>query len=208
MSSINPLTSNMMQSPRARMDSRISAAASAGSISATDQTALSSALDTIDSGLSADRSGGAKPAGDMGSRIDGLIQKQVDSGSLTAAQASELQSFFAQGATASGQSGDAQGTSDATASGPIQAAGGPGGPHGAHHAHGHHSRPPSDDDTDTDSDTATGGTTSTGSTGKQSDALTAFLEQLRDSVSTTTTYGATASTNSSSATGLVLDTNA
>lgn len=82
-------------SPRASMDARIAAAASAGTISTTDQSALSTALDGIDSSLKSDAGG---RGADMKTRIDGLIDGQVSSGTLTDDQAAELKGFFAQGA--------------------------------------------------------------------------------------------------------------
>jgi hypothetical protein len=79
------------------MDAQIASAVSAGTISAADQNALSSALDSIDSSLSSDQASGQKPTGGMKGRIDGLIDQQVKDGKLTDDQAKELKSFFAQG---------------------------------------------------------------------------------------------------------------
>jgi hypothetical protein len=170
------------------MDSRISAAVSAGSISSTDQDALETALDSIDSSLSADRSSGTKPSGDMKSKIDSLIDKQVQDGTLTDDQATELKSFFAQGPGGSG--------------GP-HGAGGPGGPGGP---------PPSsasatsdDDDDDTTTNTAD-------ATTKQLDTLITFLEKLRESVSSGVYSDGSSSSGSSSSnssnSGLLIDTTA
>ncbi|WP_315737569.1 hypothetical protein [Bradyrhizobium sp. SZCCHNR1093] len=76
---------------------------SAGKVSSTDQTALSSALDDIDSAL---KSGGNSSSSsstsstppspeEMQSKIDDLIQSEVDSGKLTSDQATELKNVFA-----------------------------------------------------------------------------------------------------------------
>jgi hypothetical protein len=176
MSTINSTSASAMHSPRARMDDRISAAVSAGTISSTDQAALGTALDAIDTSLAAERTSGGKPGGNMKGRIDGLIQQQVESGALSDDQASELQSFFAQGPEGEGQ-------------GP----GGPGGPGGP-------PPPPPGEPSDADSDSS--GTVSDAASTKLQ-ALEAFLERLRASQSSTTGYGATSQT--SSATGLVLD---
>lgn len=178
--------------PRAQMDARISAAASAGSISSEDQDALSSALDTIDSSLSADRTSGGKP-GDMKGKIDGLIDEQVKSGALTDDQAAELKSFFAQGPD-----------------------GGQGGPGGAKGAGGPPPGPPpasSDSDSDDDStDSSTDSATQISeAAARQLEAMTAFLQKLRDSAASgSATYGNNAGTtsNGSSATGMVIDTQA
>ena len=181
-------------SPRAQMDVRIAAAVSSGTISSTDQKALSSTLDTIDQALSSDKSAGKDPSG-MKDRIDALIQQQVDSGALSQDQADELDSFFAQGA---------------------EGKGGPGGPRGPGGMQG--PPPPADasesDDSDDDATSAATSSASTGNTPDTSDldSLISFLSQLRDTLhgTSTTTYGASAttSTSGSTATGLVLDTRA
>ncbi|NYT41182.1 hypothetical protein HZY97_10470 [Sphingomonas sp. R-74633] len=189
--------------PRAQMDARISAAASAGSISSDDQDALSSALDTIDSSLASGDTRGGKP-GDMKDKIDGLIDKQVESGALTDDQAAELKSFFAQGPDAAGkQDGD---TSGSDAAQPVQGSQGP------HRAHGgHHAPPPANDADSTTDDTADTDTQISAAATRQLDAMTAFLEKLRSAAaSNSATYGSNAGTtsNGSSATGLVINTNA
>jgi hypothetical protein len=79
--------------PRAQMDARISAAASAGTIGTDDQAALNGAPDSIDTSLAAESAG----PGDMKAKIGGLIDGQVDSGTLSEDQAAELRDFFAQG---------------------------------------------------------------------------------------------------------------
>ncbi|WP_375395242.1 hypothetical protein [uncultured Sphingomonas sp.] len=87
----------MPPSPRARIDARIAAAASAGTISRTDGTAMETAVDAIGRSL---RSGGSIAMGAGGTaattsgsgtsfkdKPDGLIDAQVTSGTLTDAQA-------------------------------------------------------------------------------------------------------------------------
>lgn len=185
------ISSNVQRfDPRAQMDARISAAASAGSISSEDQDALSSALDTIDSSLSADRASGGKP-GEMKTKIDSMIDAQVKSGALTDDQAEELKGFFAQG--------------------PDGGQGGPGGPGGPQAAGG----PPPSNDSDSDDDstdgTASAQTPISEAAARQLEAMTAFLQKLRDTAASGSgTYGSNAGTtsNGSSATGLVIDTNA
>ena len=165
MSTINSMTSGAMHSPRTQMDQRISAAVSAGAISSTDQAALGTALDAIDSSLAAERASGSKPSGNMKSRIDGLIQQQVDSGTLSDEQASELQSFFAKGAEGSEGKGP----------------GGPGGP------------PPAGDQS-SDDDAGEGSGVSDAASSKLA-ALEAFLERLRESEASTTGYGVAGKTS-------------
>lgn len=92
-------------SERSRLSSAIDGEVSAGTISQTDATALSSALDSIDSSLSAERGTAASgstasttrldPA-QMKGRIDGLIDDQVSGGTLTGDQADTLKSLFAE----------------------------------------------------------------------------------------------------------------
>jgi hypothetical protein len=194
MTSISSIQSNLFL-PRTNMDSRISAAVSAGTISSVDQTALESALNSIDSSMAATRTSGAKPSGDMKSRIDDLIGQQVTAGTLTDDQAKELKAFFAEGPKTAG---------DAQAAGGPGAMGGPGGP-----------PPPPPSDTDSDDDI----TTSTAEdTTKQIDALMAFLQTLRETVasglygtgtSASTSNSANGSASgSNSSSGLLIDTNA
>lgn len=81
------------------VSSAIDAEVAASTLSQTDATALSGALDAIDSSLSAEpgTSGGTArldPAR-MQERIDGLIDDQVDGGTLTSDQAEILKGLFA-----------------------------------------------------------------------------------------------------------------
>ncbi|MET3710488.1 hypothetical protein ABIC65_001168 [Sphingomonas trueperi] len=185
MSSIAALSTaaTTMPSPRDRINDRISAAVSSGEISATDQSALSTALDSIDSSLASERSVGTKPSGDMKAKMESLIQGQVDNGTLTEDQATELKSMFAKGA------------------------GGKHGPHGTHGGKGPEGPPPAQDaDADTDTDAAATATTTADAA---SDAVSQFLKQLRDQSKDTTSYSASGDTSKSSSTkstGLVLDT--
>lgn len=184
MTSISSMTQR--PDPRAQMDARIAAAASAGAISSDDQNALSSTLDTIDTSLASDRTNGGKP-GDMKDRINGLIDGQVESGALTDDQAEELKSFFAQG--------------------PDGGQGGPGGPRGAS---GPPPGPPpsSSDDSDDDTSSADPTTQISEAAARQLEAMTAFLQKLRDAAASgSATYGNNAGTssNGSSATGWVID---
>ncbi|MGV3634717.1 MAG: hypothetical protein ACO1NY_10255 [Pseudorhodoplanes sp.] len=85
-------------SPRDMLQNELLSEVSSGKISTEDQDALSAALDTIDAAMQGSRpAGGGKPPSpdEMKAKIDGLIQEQVDSGALTAAQAEELKEVFA-----------------------------------------------------------------------------------------------------------------
>lgn len=189
-----------MQTPRARMDARIDAAVAAGSISTEDQTALDTALDAIDSSLAG--SAGSQTSrlapSEMKTRIDDLIDSQVTSGTLTDAQAEELRSFFAQG-PANAQTTDVASADGADDTGIARLAG-PGGPGGARPmgppppGAGGDSATDSDSDEDEDSMTAT------------LDSLIAFLEKLRESLSSDSGYGTAGTGTAGSAnSGLVVD---
>lgn len=189
-------------SPRAQMNARISSAASAGEISATDQTALTTALDSIDSTLSS--AGTASGSGtSMKDRIDSLIEQQVSKGTLTDDQAAELKTLFAQGAPGNGPplgGNDQSASTDSIDA--LSGAQGPGGPRGPG-GPGGPPPPPSDSDSDSDTDTASDSsssatTNSTSSASDQLDSLIAFLENLRQSISASGTYGSAASSNDSS----------
>lgn len=99
MTSISALSTHHHQhtSPLQRLQDELQSEVSSGTISASDQSALSSALDDIDSSLqpdgTSDQSGGSGPDG-IKSKIDDLIQQEVSSGKLTDQQATELQNIF------------------------------------------------------------------------------------------------------------------
>ncbi len=107
---------------------------SSGAVASSDESALSSALDSIDASMSASR--GTKESGDPKAKIDALIDAQVNAGSLTSDQAEELRGVF----------------SSAFASGPHGAGGAGGPPPG----------PPPGEDDDDDSLSATSSSTAGG----------------------------------------------
>jgi hypothetical protein len=99
MTSISAISANTYQSPLQRLQDELQSEVSAGTISSSDQTALSSALTDIDTALQAsrasDQSSGTRPSpGDLKSKIDSLIAGEVSSGKLTSDQATELQGVF------------------------------------------------------------------------------------------------------------------
>jgi len=84
-------------SPLSRLKTELASEVSAGTISSSDQSALSSALDNIDSAMQASRPAkGSKPPSpdEMQAKIDSLINDQVSSGALTSDQAEDLKSVF------------------------------------------------------------------------------------------------------------------
>ncbi|MCJ2106476.1 hypothetical protein MKK70_14025 [Methylobacterium sp. E-041] len=171
------------------MSSTIGKELSAGSLSDTDATALTSALTSIDTSLSADGASATTSGStskldpsSMKDRIDGLISDQVSAGTLTDDQASELKNLFATGGQSVGSV-----TSDAAAPPP--------GP------------PPDGSDTDASSNGDASGTSSGGSS--VSDLFSSFLKQLQATQTSSSAYGATGtSRNTYASSALLLDTNA
>jgi hypothetical protein len=172
-----------------QMSSTIGKELSAGSLSDTDATALTSALTSIDTSLSADGASATTSGStskldpsSMKDRIDGLISDQVSAGTLTDDQASELKNLFATGGQSVGSV-----TSDAAAPPP--------GP------------PPDGSDTDASSNGDASGTSSGGSS--VSDLFSSFLKQLQATQTSSSAYGATGtSRNTYASSALLLDTNA
>ncbi|MCJ2048705.1 hypothetical protein [Methylobacterium sp. J-070] len=168
-------------SPGARMSDTISRAVSAGTLSGADATALTGAVASIDSSLSADRAGsssaGATQArldpSTLQDRIDGLISDQVSGGSLTDDQATELKALFA----SHGRSTEASATSrgDGTPSGP---------PPGA---------------------AADASSPSRSGTATTNDLLATFVHQLQSSQSAGAGYGAAGTSTATTSAALLFD---
>jgi hypothetical protein len=120
-------TSTTGYSPLDLLKQELAKEVSSGTVTSTDETALSSALDDIDSALKSQigsSSTGTPPSPDqMQSKINSLIDNEVSSGKLTADQAKELKAVFANtfaggpggAASASSASSDAS-SSDTTSS--------------------------------------------------------------------------------------------
>jgi hypothetical protein len=182
MSSISALGSSQYSSPLQQLEAELQSEVSDGTISSSDDSALSSALTNIDSSLTAGQSSqaaGSADSGDAGpgdikSKINSLIQAQVASGALTSDQATELQNLFN---NTFGHGSDGPG-----GPGGHGGPGGPGGPQGG--------PPPGP--------APSGG----GSSGSAS-----ALEQLLDSASSTSsdTSGDSSSTDSSSSGNVLQD---
>lgn len=198
------LAATARPSPRARIDARLEAATSAGTISKTDETAISGALDDIDKALSAGSAtsttstGGTQAKGaDMKGKIDSLIDQEVKDGKLTDDQASELKDLFGSSAPAQADGSDATGATDAN--GKTQGTG------GVHHGGHHHKKAASD----ASISTSTSSTSTTDSAATKLDTLISLLQKLRDSMTSTDTYGGTtASASSTGQTALLIDKSA
>ena len=172
MTTISAVSASTHQSPLQRLEQELQSEVSAGTISSSDQSALSSALTDIDTALrqsrASDQSSGTRPSPDeMQSKIDDLISNEVSSGKLTSDQATELKGVF----------------KAAFADGPGRAGGSPQG------------LPPLDGS----SPSPTNSSSSTSSDSTSAQILQQFLQTLQQSLSSTSSYGS--SGNPSSATG-------
>jgi hypothetical protein len=183
-------------SPRDRLQNELQSEVSSGAISSTDQSALSTALDDIDQSLKADRASGSEASGppspdQIKSKISDLINGEVQSGTLTSAQATELQNLFAN----------------------AFAKGGPGGA-GGHHGHHHDGDSGSAGGGDSSSSSTTtlllaisssssDGTSS--STDSTSSLIQTFLQSVQNSQQQGAGYGANGDSAGSSTNALVLD---
>lgn len=187
MTSISAASAGSHQSPLQRLQQELQSQVSAGTISSSDQSALSTALTDIDSALQQSRAGGqssgTRPSKEeMQSKIDELISNEVSNGTLTSDQADELKGVF-QSAFAKGPGGAGE---------PGGAGGPPPGP------------PP--DDTSSDSLSTTDSTGSTSADATTAEILQQFLQALQQSQSSASSYAANgSSTGNSSFSALLID---
>lgn len=178
MTSISAASAGHYQSPLQKLQQELQSEVSDGTISSSDQSALTTALQDIDTALhqskSSDQSSGTKPSKDgLKSKIDDLISSEVANGTLTSDQADELKDVF--------QSAFSKG---------------PGGPGGAG---GPPPGPPPSDDGSSDSASSTGQTAGSSSTDSSTaKILEQFLQALQQSQSSSSSYGANGTTSSSS----------
>lgn len=165
-------------SPRDMLQNALSTQVASGKIDASDQGALSAALDSIDSSMRAERGSfsstrTAPPSPDEArSKIDSLINDQVSSGALTSDQADELKQLF----------------SDTFVQGP----GGGRGPHGG--------PPPGPPPGEGESGNGTTSFTITTDDSSVSQALQDFLKQLQDKLGSGYSSSGQSSTSSTSST--------
>ncbi len=191
-------------SPRDLLQQQLSAEISTGKVKSADKSALSTAIDTIDSSIRSQQSSGSQPtpAAERGrgkslkDTVASLIQQQVDSGALTADQASELKQVFADTfAKRGGPGGQPPEGGPEGAGGPKgPPPGGPGGAGGP--------PPPKKDDGDSDD-------TSVTSSSNSADPIAELLKRLQEAADRAQTYSAAGSgrsTNTSKA--LLIDVSA
>jgi hypothetical protein len=174
MTSISAASAGNYQSPLQRLQQELQSEVSAGTISSSDQSALSTALTDIDTALqqsrASDQSSGTRPSkDDLDAKIDDLISSEVANGTLTSDQATALKGVF-QSAFANGPGG----------------AGGAGGPPPG---------PPPDESSSESS--STDSTSSTSSDSTTAEILAQFLQALQQSQSSYSSYGASGTASSS-----------
>lgn len=193
MSTISATSAAIHTSPKQRILDTIASQASTGKISSTDQTALTSAVDDIDSDLSSSSASGSSATAqrlspsDLKSRIDDLIGNEVSNGTLTSDQAATLKSVFAKGSH--GGHGGAGGIGDGPPPGPPPSAQG------------------SDDGSFDDSTSAIVSSqddASSGTSTSASDLLASFIKQLQATQSQTSTYSSSGSNGGSKLTSAIL----
>jgi hypothetical protein len=185
MTSISAASAGNYQSPLQKLQQELQSEVSNGTISSSDQSALTTALQDIDTALqqskSSDQSSGTRPSKDgLKSKIDDLIAGEVSNGTLTSDQADELKGVFQ---SAFGK--------------------GPGGPGGAHGAGGPPPGPPPSDDGSSDSSSSTDSTSSSSTDSSTAKILEQFLQALQQSQSSSSSsYSANGTTSSSSSTDI------
>jgi len=189
MTSIGSTSSQAFSSPLDRLKNELSTEVQAGTVKSADQDALSNALDSIDSSLQADRasqSQGSRPDPlELGKKIDDLISQQVEAGTLTSDQASELQGLFK--------------NADPGKGGGEGGPGGPGGP------------PPGGPPPGGPPPGGSGGPQQSGSSTESSDSsdsksvLEEFLASLQSQLAQGQNYGSNGSTSTTSTTSLLLN---
>ncbi|MFC0240160.1 hypothetical protein [Rhodopseudomonas telluris] len=99
MTAISSASTSSYLSPLQQLQKELAAELSAGQISSSDASSLSTALNDIDTALqggNASDANGTQAPGDLKSKIDDLIGKEVSNGTLTTDQAAKLKTVFAQ----------------------------------------------------------------------------------------------------------------
>jgi hypothetical protein len=203
-------------SPRDLLQQQLSAEISTGKVKSADKSALSTAIDTIDSSIRSQQSSGSQPtpAAERGrgkslkDTVASLIQQQVDSGALTADQASELKQVFADtfakrgGPGGQPPEGGPEGAGGPKGPGGPKDPGGPKGPPPGGPGGAGGPPPPKRDDGDSDDASVT-------ATSKSADPIAELLKRLQEAADRAQTYSAAGSgrgTNTSKA--LLIDVSA
>lgn len=97
MTSIGSVSSYKPPSPLELLQNELSSEVSSGTVKSSDESALSSALDDIDSALKSEGSSTFGPPSpkDIQSKVNDLISTEVKNGKLTSNQADQLKNIFA-----------------------------------------------------------------------------------------------------------------
>jgi hypothetical protein len=207
MTSISSTSSPWQQySPSQLLQNQLQQDVSSGQVSSIDATALSSALDQIQTSLqsgaststststtsSSDATSTTPPSpSDLQTKISSLIDAQVNSGTLTSSQASELKDVFSQTFGSGSTTADASG---------VQ------GHHGGHGGHHHAASATATDastDTDSDATSTTASSSSSSSTDSTQQLIDQFLQSLQSAQSTS--YSAAGTTGTSNLSSLLMN---
>lgn len=97
-----------MASPRERLQAELESEISSGTIAESDRSAIETALDAIDETMRSTRPTASAASGkpeDMAQKLADLVDEQVDAGTLTSDQATELKQLFAEAAPQGGPGG-------------------------------------------------------------------------------------------------------
>lgn len=203
MTSISGSMSRMsMPSMNDILKSQLQSAVTAGTVKAEDQTALSSALDDIDSVMKS--SGPPKPGIDPSAikeKVSGLIDQEVADGKLTEEQAAELRELLdnaAKNGPAGGQAMEASGEQDGEAFA-IDGMSGPRGPGGPPPP------PPASEETSDDATSDDSATSLDAARENAVEALMTFLEQLSKSTAENSVYTSGGTSSGSNYSSLLVD---
>jgi hypothetical protein len=99
MTSISALNTGLaQQSPLDHLKAVLADEVTSGTVAASDESALSDAIDAIDQSLTSEAVPSGASPGDMTSKIEQLIDRQVEAGTLTEDQATELKKVFSDAA--------------------------------------------------------------------------------------------------------------
>lgn len=156
-------------SPLAKLQKTLASEISSGKINSADESALTSALESIDSSMQSAMTSGTRPTPEEGkAKVQSLISDMVSKGTLTSEQASELQQVF-----------------DDTFTGKAKGPGGMQGP----------PPPPPEEESDEESSSDSVSLTLTGSSSDITELLQKLLKSLASGSSSTYSSSASANNN-------------
>lgn len=192
-------------SPLDRLQNQLKTSVTNGTVKSADQDVLSTALTSIDQSITQSRASQAPGTRtDPRSQVQGLIDQQVQNGTLTSDQASELQSVFQQafshgpggagGPQASSQDPNSSANASTTATEGTSAGSGTQKTHGHHHHHRHADQgdqanasataatSSSSSSTSSTNSNSTDSTTTSDANSTPDQLISSFLDQLKASL--------------------------